>query len=521
MRLKSFSLFLFILFGAFLINAKAVSYGYSYIESYHLDPAAETLIYAETGTVLDYNVWYYYDPGIKGFMYENNYLVDSTDIIIEYNRPDVGVFINLPTNYGSTYRIHGDHYLGAYFSYISGGQTRYIDQYGFNFYSGNFPTPYSFSPGPRAIYTYRIYRVATTQVSLSIRQPLHLSSIDRTGGVPGSTFLTTLRGTGFFGNGTGQNVSQTVQVSGSGVTATVQPTGPNTIEVLDVNIQIAADAQVGDRTLTLTVDGQTSNSISFRVGDRTPQITGITPPQGSRGDQVGVTISGTGFGSNPLIRIDGVGVNPTITSATSNEINAVFSVADATYLGTRDVKIVSRGITGGGFTPSPGSSDTSNGVGFTVLAVAVSIDDVPLVEKNGEVNVSVSVSGLTNPNDQVKFTLKPLPGATGEARFDNNSREITKPNGSHTLKIKGITECSAANQMTIEATPVNASNILRHKEFTVAVINLLTFERINTTGTSPDIALDENPGTDGIRNPDGSEGQRIYPDKNVYYAPMM
>jgi hypothetical protein len=510
MRLKSLVFFLFILFGAFLVNANAVSYGYSLIEPIQ-PPSSGVRIYAETGTVLDYSVWQYYDPGIKGQMFENNYLVDSTDIIIDRYNPSVSVYINLNANYGSTYRIHGDHYLGAYNYYLVGGQPQYIDQYGFNNYSGIYSPPYSFLPGPRAVYTYRIYRVATTQVSYSVSQPLRLSSIDMTGGVPGATFLTTLRGTGLFGNGNGQNVTQTVQVSGSGVTATVQPTAPNTIEVLDVNIQIAQDAPVGDRTLTLTVNGQTSNTINFRVGDRTPQITGITPPQGNTGNQVAVTITGNGFGLNPLIRIDGTGINPTITSATGNTINAIFSVADATYLGTRGVRVVSRGVTGGGFLPAPGSSDTSNGVDFTVFAATVMIANVPLVEKNGEQTVNVTVSGLANPTDEVKFTLNPLPGATGAANFDNNTNEIRKGNGSHTLTIKGITESSAINKMTIEATPVNANNVLNHKEFTVAVINSLTFERIN----SGDIALDENPGPDGIPNPDGSEGQRIFPDKNT------
>jgi hypothetical protein len=44
----------------------------------------------------------------------------------------------------------------------------------------------------------------------------------------------------------------------------------------------------------------------------------------------------------------------------------------------------------------------------------------------------------------------------------------------------------------------------------VAVITSLGFERINMDDT----VLDNNPGTDGIVNPDGSEGLRIYPDKN-------
>jgi len=104
---------------------------------------------------------------------------------------------------------------------------------------------------------------------------------------------------------------------------------------------------------------------------------------------------------------------------------------------------------------------------------------------------------------------------TGEARFDNNTNEIRKGNGNHTLRIKGVTESSAANKMKIIATPVNSSTELNSKEFTVAVISSLVFQRINTTPPNEDVPFDENPGTDGIPNTDMSEGQRVFPDKNT------
>lgn len=140
----------------------------------------------------------------------------------------------------------------------------------------------------------------------------------------------------------------------------------------------------------------------------------------------------------------------------------------------------------------------------------ITIADVPLVEKFGTRDVAVTVSGLTGSNQAI-FTLHPLTGSTGEAKFDNNTTEIRTGNGSYTLHIKGTLESSAANQMTIEATTTSTSGVLKHKEFTVAVITSLIFERIN----SDDIALNENPGTDGVVNPDGSEGLRIYPDRNT------
>lgn len=504
MRIKSFCFLLFLMFGGLLLNAKAQSgYGYSYIERV---PSNQTVI-AETGTVLDYNSWYYYDPGIQPTLYKDNVVIAQDPVTIANASSYISAWIQRPAEPRKTYKIHGDHYVRAYYYYIIGGQPRYVDQYGLNFFQGNFPTPYGFSFGQPAYYYYQTYKVATTFVSIQIPQPPPQISIDTAGAPPGITFVTALRGANLFGN------SQNVQVSDSGVTMTVRPGQlPNTIEVLEIDVQIAQDAQVGERNVTLTVDGQTSNTVTFRVGDRTPQITSITPPEGNTGDQVPVTISGSSFGLNPLIQIDGTGVNPTITSATTTQINAVFSVADATYIGTRGVKIKSNGISGNGFILVPGNSDTSNSVGFAVFAPVVQIDDVPTIEKNGERTVNVNVSGLANANDRVRFTLKPISGATGEAKFDNNNNTIEKPNGTHSLKIKGIIESNQANKMTIEATPTNASNVLAHKEFTVVMISSLEFERINTTGTSPDVLLDNNPGN-GV--PGTDIGQRIFPDKNA------
>lgn len=66
MHRKLICFLLFLLFGAFLSNVNAQSgYGYSYIEAYQPNPSSEKRVYAESGTVLDYQFWYYYDPGAQ------------------------------------------------------------------------------------------------------------------------------------------------------------------------------------------------------------------------------------------------------------------------------------------------------------------------------------------------------------------------------------------------------------------------------------------------------------------------
>lgn len=126
---------------------------------------------------------------------------------------------------------------------------------------------------------------------------------------------------------------------------------------------------------------------------------------------------------------------------------------------------------------------------------SVIIQNIPLIEKFGEQNVEVTISGLIG-NNEIVFTLKPpLAPETGEARFDNGNIEIRKGNGIFTLKIKGIVQSSSVNNMTIEATTTSSTNVLTHKEFTVAVITLLRF----------DIPSDPNPNVGG--------GLRVFPDR--------
>lgn len=139
----------------------------------------------------------------------------------------------------------------------------------------------------------------------------------------------------------------------------------------------------------------------------------------------------------------------------------------------------------------------------------VTISMIDVVEKHGEKVIMVSVAN--NATGTTKFTIR-ITNGTGNATFENGSMEFIV-NGNATnqeLKIKGVTESSQADNITIEATFNTSTMISAHDEFTVAVITSLVFEKIN----NDDERFDNNPGTDGVVNPDGSEGLRIFPDKN-------
>lgn len=142
-----------------------------------------------------------------------------------------------------------------------------------------------------------------------------------------------------------------------------------------------------------------------------------------------------------------------------------------------------------------------------------SISEIGVVERNGLKSVNISVTGAGN-QDTTVFRLRRTTG-TGSATFEDGTTEKSyNGNLSNTeLKIKGVTESSAASNYVMEALANQTLHQQSAKTFTVAVISSLVFERINTTGSNPDVAFDNNPGTDGTHT--AEEGLRIFPDKNT------
>jgi hypothetical protein len=391
----------------------------------------------------------------------------------------------------------------AYYYYYSGGTPYYVDYYGYGFYSGTYPSPYSFLQGPTGYYTTSIYKVATTTVSLTVPRPVpNLTSIDLAGGVPGYNYVTFLRGSGLFGP------NSSVNVTGNGVTASIRPGQiPNEIEVLEIEIQIAANADIGDHNISLTVDGQTSNSVVFKVGDNSPTITSMSPDNGDQGDNVPVTITGTHFGSSPTLLIDGSGMTANVTSVSPTQIQAVFTISDPTYTGPRNVRVKSNGINGGGFQQVPSNSATSEPKPFDVgppFLVLMMFDEF-VAETGGLLEGHLYAD--IHEGQTIKLKIKRLAGS-GDATFEDGTLEkVYTPSSDEAIRIKGVTKSSQANNFTIEATVNESTNVRDHFEFTVATITLLEFEKYSADYTDPDA----NPGPGG--------GLRIYPDKKATVIP--
>ncbi len=164
--------------------------------------------------------------------------------------------------------------------------------------------------------------------------------------------------------------------------------------------------------------------------------------------------------------------------------------------------------------PTPTPTPTPQCLKLSLLDcqdIGATIDAPEIIEKYNVVDIPITVSDAVDPNGQAlttTFSIRTTSG-TGSATFEDGSTSISFQGNvtSQNLRVKGVTESSQVNNIIIEAKYNN--RLLASDTFTVAAITALEFDRIDNTY----VALDENPGTDGTVNPDGSEGQRIYPDK--------
>jgi len=142
-----------------------------------------------------------------------------------------------------------------------------------------------------------------------------LTGISPLSGTTGSTVDVTLTGTGF---------GTTVQVSGTGVTASILTETPTS---LVARVVIAANATPGPRNVTVTTAGGTSSPLTFTINPGVPTLTAVSPAKGVRGTTVPVTITGTpapGAG-DPIIA-----QNVVVSSSTSLTANLVVPATHGT-----------------------------------------------------------------------------------------------------------------------------------------------------------------------------------------------
>lgn len=63
-----------------------------------------------------------------------------------------------------------------------------------------------------------------------------------------------------------------------------------------------------------------STGVNLQTPDPTPQITGLSPSDWVPGSDVAVTISGSGFGTDPTVQVDGYGIYVTLLSVSDMQI---------------------------------------------------------------------------------------------------------------------------------------------------------------------------------------------------------
>ncbi|MFY9484148.1 MAG: IPT/TIG domain-containing protein [Patescibacteria group bacterium] len=191
----------------------------------------------------------------------------------------------------------------------------------------------------------------SSSVTLNCNPRATLTSINPNQGNQGATVNVTLTGTNFSAGptinaGNGITVSNTTFVSATQITAT---------------FAIAATAALGPRNITATMDGVTTNPVTFTVNTASsgsaPTLSGIVPNSGSPGCTVNVTLNGTNFAAGATITAgSGIAVsNINVVSAT--QITATFTIASTATLGGYDVRVTVGGL-------------TSNPVTFTVTTGA-------------------------------------------------------------------------------------------------------------------------------------------------------
>jgi uncharacterized protein (TIGR03437 family) len=146
----------------------------------------------------------------------------------------------------------------------------------------------------------------------------------------GSSVSVTLTGTNFA-------VGDTLTVNNPGVTisnvSVVSPTQ------MTATFTIAATATLGSATLTVTTTGGLTGSFLFSIGSGAPSITSITPPSGSVGTTLPITIVGTNFVPGATVAVSaGITVN-NVSVVNATEIIANFVIASTAATGSVNVTV--------------------------------------------------------------------------------------------------------------------------------------------------------------------------------------
>ncbi|MDR3674359.1 MAG: hypothetical protein P4N24_02640 [Acidobacteriota bacterium] len=133
-----------------------------------------------------------------------------------------------------------------------------------------------------------------------------------------------------------------------------------------VNYSIALNASTGNLALTLSNRFGTSNGATFNVYDPPPSISSIAPSSWDAGTSPRVVISGTGFGTNPLLTISPASAQCQNMQASDNgayaQITCPQMVTSVNASGPLVITVTSQGYNGTGFAQrNPPVQNSANG----------------------------------------------------------------------------------------------------------------------------------------------------------------
>jgi hypothetical protein len=166
---------------------------------------------------------------------------------------------------------------------------------------------------------------------------------------------------------------------------------------LDVSYSVSSNpSSTGTYGITVTNSAGTSNTMNVTVGDPTPAISSVSqsPNPWIAGQSGTLTISGTGFGTNPQVTISGTGIayssTPCSGAQCDKQIQMSVSIAPTAPTQTAWVTVTSQGYNGSGFVSAGGSSSSGSNEAAAYVEAEL---PVPQIMFN-DINIAGQTTGV-------------------------------------------------------------------------------------------------------------------------------
>ena len=248
-------------------------------------------------------------------------------------------------------------------------------------------------------------------------------------------------------------------------------------------IAINANAQTGDRVVTVTTPSGTSSATAgvnntFAVIAPPPTVTAANPNQGQQGETLDVTLTGASFQNGATVNF---GADITVNNTTVNsstQITANLTIAGNATVGTRNVTVTNpdnqMGTLTNGFTivssapPAPTITSISpasaapgqSNVTFTINGTNLTGANAISFLLNGNLDPNITVSNIVVVNDtQVTATVN----VSRDASAGDRVVTVTTPGGTANANVAFSVLVTLppipGNRVMMVSVPINAPNL--------------------------------------------------------------